>query len=310
MINWHSKPVIMKAQVLALLFCLGGVQFAAAQSAVPAIPDLPDNTVVAVFDDGVKMTMGDFNAIVAAQPPETQQLAKMNSKAFIQWWAGMRKLTRMAEEEKLDQKPDVKAQLEYAHAAILAQVKMNNVLNGIMPSSDEVQKYYDSHKERYLQVKVKAIYIAYGDAVPSGRKAMTEAQAKAKAESLLAQIRKGADFVKLAKENSDDETSRDKDADFATFRPKDNIPDAIRTAVLSLKQGDVTEPVQQANGFYLLKASEVSFTPLEQVINDLTLEIRQQQYSAWLKNHNDSLKVEYPNKAFPPDGPAPAAKSR
>ena len=310
MINWHSKPVIMKAHVFALFFCLGGAQFAAAQSAAPATPNLPETTVVATFDDGSKMTMGDFNAIVAVQPPEAQQLAKMNPKQFIQWWAGMRKLTRMAEEEKLDQKPDIKAQLEYAHAAILAQVKLNSVLNAIAPTSDEVQKYYDSHKERFLQVKVKAIYIAFGDAVPSGKPAMTEAQARAKTESLLAQIRKGADFVKLAKENSDDETSRDNDADFATFRPKDNIPDAIRTAVLNLKQGDVTEPVQQANGFYLLKASEVSFTPLEQVSNDLTLEIRQQQYSAWLKSHNDSLKVQYPNAAFPPDGPGPAAKSR
>jgi peptidyl-prolyl cis-trans isomerase C len=308
MINWHSKPVIMKAHVLALFICLAGAQFAAAQLAAPAIPDLPDNAVVAVFEDGVKMTMGDFRAMVAAQPPETQQLAKMNAKAFIQWWAGLRKLTRMAEEEKLDQKPDVKAQLDYAHTAILAQTKLNAVLNGIMPSGDEIAKYYDSHKERYLQVKVKAIYIAYGDAVPSGKKAMTESQAKAKAESLLAQIRKGADFVKLAKENSDDETSRDKDADFATFKPKDNIPDAIRTAVLSLKQGDVTEPVQQANGYYLLKASEVSFTPLDQVRGELLTEIRQQQHSSWLKNHTDSLKVEYPNSAFPPDGPAPAAK--
>jgi peptidyl-prolyl cis-trans isomerase C len=308
MINWHTKLVIMKAHVFALFFCLAGAQFAAAQPTAPAIPDLPDDAVIAVLDDGSKMTMGDFKVIVAAQSPEAQQLAKMRSKAFIQWWAGMRKLTRMAEEEKLDQKADVKAQLEYGRTAILAQIKMNSVLNGIMPQNEEIEKYYQSHKDRYLQMKVKAIYIAYGDAVPSGKKAITESEAKAKAESLLAQIRKGADFVKLAKENSDDETSRDKDADFATFRPKDNIPDAIRTAVFSLKQGDVTEPVQQANGFYLLMASEVTFAPLDQVRGDLLLEIRNQQYFDWQKNHSDSVKVEYPNKAFPPDEPAPAAK--
>jgi peptidyl-prolyl cis-trans isomerase C len=308
MINWHSKLVIMKAHVFALFFCLAGAQLAVAQSAAPAIPDLPDDAVIAVLDDGSKMTMGDFRAIVAAQPPETQQLAKMNSKRFILWWAGLRKFTRMAEEEKLDQRPDIKAQLEYAHTAILAQAEMNAKLNGIMPSNEEISKFYEDHKERYLQVKVKAIYIAYGDAVPSGKKAMTESQAKTKAESLLAQIRKGADFVKLARENSDDETSRDKDADFATFKPKDNIPDAIRTAVLSLKEGDVTEPVQQANGYYLLKASEVSFTPLDQVRGDLILEIRQQQYSEWQRKHSDNLRVEYPNKAFPPDEPTPAAR--
>jgi peptidyl-prolyl cis-trans isomerase C len=298
----------MKVHVFTVFFCLAVAQFATAQPTAPAIPDLPDDAVIAVLDDGSNMTMGEFRGIIAAQSPEMQQLAKMNSKRFILWWAGLRKLSRMAEEEKLDQKPDAKAQLEYARAAILAQAKMNAMLNGFMPSSEEVEKFYQSHKDRYLQVKVKAIYIAYGDAVPSGKKPITESEAKAKAESLLAQIRKGADFVKLAKENSDDETSRDKDADFATFRPKDNIPDAIRTAVLNLKQGDVTEPVQQANGYYLLKASEVNFTPLDQVRGDLILEVRQQQYSDWLKKHNDTLKVEYPNKAFPPDEPTPAAK--
>ncbi len=293
----------MKVLVSALLVCLAGAQFLSAQTA-PANPNVPDDAVIAVFDDGSKMTMAEFNALIETQPSEAQQLAKANARAFIQWWAGMRKLAKDAEQEKLDQRLNVKAQLEYARVAILGQVKMNDTLNSIMPASDEIQKYYDSHKDRYTQVKVKAIYIAFGDAVPSGKKQMTEAEAKAKAQGLLEQIRKGADFVKLAKENSDDETSRDQDGDFATFKPKDNIPDAIRSAVFSLKQGDVTEPIKQANGFYLLKASEVSFTPLDQVRGDLILEIRQQQYSAWLKSHNDSVKTQFPNPAFPPEGPS------
>jgi len=35
-------------------------------------------------------------------------------------------------------------------------------------------------------------------------------------------------FRQAGEENSDDETSRDKDGEFATLRPKDNVPDAIR----------------------------------------------------------------------------------
>jgi len=98
-----------------------------------------------------------------------------------------------------------------------------------------------------------------------GGKATTEDEAKAKATKLLADIRGGADFVKLVKENSDDETSKAKDGDFATLRRTDNIPDAIRAAVFSLKQGEVSEPVRQPNGFYLLRADEVRYRPLSQV---------------------------------------------
>jgi parvulin-like peptidyl-prolyl isomerase len=54
-----------------------------------------------------------------------------------------------------------------------------------------------------------------------------------------APIKGGADFVKLVKENSQDEASRDKDGDFATLRYGDNIPNAFRSAVFALKQGEV-----------------------------------------------------------------------
>ena len=82
----------------------------------------------------------------------------------------------------------------------------------------DIVKYYDSNKQKYTQVRVKAIYIAFNDdaagsSASKGKKPLNEAEAKAKADKLLAAIKGGADFVKLVKENSDDETSREKDGD-------------------------------------------------------------------------------------------------
>ena len=71
--------------------------------------------------------------------------------------------------------------------------------------------------------------------------------------------------MKLVKENSDDETSRAKDGDFATLRSSDNIPDAFRATVFALKKGEVSEPLKQPNGFYLLRAEEVTVRPLSEV---------------------------------------------
>ncbi len=104
---------------------------------------------------------------------------------------------------------------------------------------------------------------------PRARRLLTEAEAKAKAEKLKEALKGGADFVKLVKENSDDETSRDKDGDFATLRFTDNIPDAFRTAVFALKKGEVSEPLKQPNGFYLLRADEVTVRPLSEVRDDI-----------------------------------------
>jgi parvulin-like peptidyl-prolyl isomerase len=218
----------------------------------------------------------------------------------------MRKLARMAETDKLDQSSPTKEQLEFNRTMLLGQAMMNSKLNTLAIDSGEIAKYYEANKEQYKQVRVKALYIAFGDSA-AGKQPRTEAQARAEAAELLARIRAGADFVKLVKERSDDQTSREKDGDFATFRKKENIPDAIAAAVFSLKQGEVSEPVRQPNGYYLLRAEEVSYVSLSQAQADIILAIRGEKYNQWLGQNTAGIKVQFPNPAFP-GSPAPAGK--
>jgi peptidyl-prolyl cis-trans isomerase C len=268
------------------------------------MPDIPDQTTIAVFDDGVKLTMADFKKIFAVLPPDNRALVLRDRKSFLQQWAFMRKLAHMGEEAKLDQASPAKEQLEYYRLMILSQAKLADAANSTTVEPAEIVKFYDTDKERFKEVRVKAIYVSFG----KGGKAPTEDEAQAKAAKLLADIRGGADFVKLVKENSDDETSKAKDGDFATLRRSDNIPDAIRTAVFSLKQGEVSEPVRQPNGFYLLRAEEVHYRPLSQVRDEIFTELKQRNYSQWLAQTNGDTKVEFTSPAFLGDAAAPAGK--
>lgn len=275
----------------ALLFaCLiaAWAQSPAPPAAAPSMPELPDQTVIATFDDGVKLTMGDFRRLVAALPPQNQQAALRDRATFLKQWAFMRKLAKLAEGHKLDQESPTKESLEYYRLQILSTAELNHANNLIVVEPDEMVKHYDVNKEKYKTVRVKAIYIAFS---PDGKKGPTEAQAKAKAEKVLAQIRAGGDFVKLVKEHSDDETSRAKNGDFAALRPSDNIPDAIRTAVFALKQGEVTEPVRQPSGFYLLRADEVAYRPFSQVREEIFNDLKQQRYAQWLEKTNREAAV-------------------
>jgi peptidyl-prolyl cis-trans isomerase C len=274
-----------------------------------SFPDLPDNAVIAVFDDGAKMTMGEFKQIYAILPPQNQQAAAHDRKNFLKQWALARKLARMAEEEKLDQQSPAKEALTYYRMTVLMQAKMNQAMNSITVDSADVQNAYNANKERYKQVKLKVIYIAFSEAPASqvdsnGKKMLSEEEARAKAEKLLAQIRGGADFAKLAVENSDDETSRVKNGDFGALRPADKIPDAIRSAVFALKQGETSEPLRQPNGFYLLRAEEVSFQPLAEVRNQIYSDLQLQRMNKWMGDANDAAKVEFPTPEFLADAPA------
>jgi parvulin-like peptidyl-prolyl isomerase len=305
----------MKTCVLCILATVIGA-WAQAVPAPPAIsapapglPELPDETVVATFDDGTPFTMGEFRRIYAILPPQNQQMALRDRRTFLQQWAFMRKLSLMADQQKLEQESPTKEALAYYHMMIMSQAKINETVNSVSVEPAEIVKYYDVNKEKYKQVRVKAIYIAFsssGAPGETGKKALTEDAAKAKASKLLSEIRGGADFLKAVKEHSDDETSRAKDGDFATLRPSDNIPDVIKNAVFALKTGEMSEPVKQPNGYYLFRAEEVSYRPLSQVRDEIFNFIKQQRYTEWLEKANKDAKVVYNSPAFLGEAPVKA----
>ena len=276
-------------------------------AAGPKLPDLPNDAVIAVFDDGTSLTMADFKRIASGLPQQGQQLALADPGGTVQWWAGMRNLARMAETEKLDQISPTKEQLVVSRTLILGQAMMNSKLNTLEVGESEIAKYYEANKEQYKQVRVKALYLAFGDATPAGKPRRTDAQAKEEADKLRAQIRTGGDFVKLVRERSDDQTSREKDGDFATFHKKDNIPDALAAAVFSLKQGEVSEPIRQPGGYYLLRAEEVSYVPQSEAQGEIVMTVRGQRYNQWLQENTAGANIQFPNPAFPGTA-APAGK--
>jgi len=299
------------------VFILAAGSVARPQNVIPTasvFPEISDDTVIAIFDDGAKLTMRQFRGLYTVMNPQMQQAAMQNRREWIQQYALFRKLAFMAEHEKLDQGSPTKEALEFNRMLLLSQVKLNANMNATTVEGPEIVKSYEAGKERFKQVKVKTIYISFipaNLAKATGEKGLTEEQAKAKAEKLAAQIRSGADFVQLVKANSDDLTSRDKDGDFATLRRNDNIPDAIRNAVFALKQGEVTEPVRQPNGFYLFKATEVTYRPLSEVRDEVYNDLKMQHHREWLDKTRLETKVQIVNEPFfaaPAPPPAPAGK--
>ncbi|HUI76698.1 MAG TPA: peptidylprolyl isomerase [Bryobacteraceae bacterium] len=285
----------MKLAVFFVFAC--GVLSAQANAPAPSLPDLPDNTVIATFDDGGKFTMRDLRNLFAILPSANQQALLRDRKNFLEQYAFLRKLAKMAEADKLDQTSPNKEALEYNRMILLYQMKLTDENQKTIISEDDVRKFYESNPNQYRQVRVKAIYIAFTKAQASqssnGKRLLTEDEARAKAEKLVADLRAGADFGKLARENSDDPASRDKDGDFATFHPSDTIPEPIKAAVFSLKQGEVTLPVEQPNGFYVFRAEEISTRPLAEVHGDIYTSLQQEHSRKWMEATHDSVKIQF-----------------
>ena len=265
----------------------------AGNQAAPQLPNLPDSEIIAEFPDHSTFTMGDVRRYLAIMPPENQPDVLRNLGSWVEQWSRMRMLAHMAEADKLDQRSPVKEQLEYEKLLVLAQAEVQDKTWNQMVDGDDVAKRYDATREKYKEVKVSAIYVSFGE------KGVTKDQAKAKAEKLLAQIRKGADFGKLAHENSDDITSRDKAGYFGTLSQTDNIPDALRAAVFQLKKGEVSEPIGQPNGFYLLRADDITYKPLSAVRDVIFTELRTEKMKAWMDQVAADAKPKFTNPKFP-----------
>jgi peptidyl-prolyl cis-trans isomerase C len=274
-------------------------------TATPPPPVSPDTVVAEV--DGKKITAAEMDKIIDSFPANNQQILRSRPQALSQIFM-MQRLVEDAEKAGLDKQSPIKEQLYATRLQFLAQAEINQVNNTTKVTEEEQHKYYNENPDKFKEVKVRVIYIAFNPtpAKPAadGKKLPTEAEAKAKIEDLAKQIQGGADFGKLARENSDDQSAA-KDGDFGSINPSSSYAQPIKTAVFALKQGEVSTPIKQPGGFYLIRAEEVGLQPFSDVFSQVTQAVRNAKYQEWFKaiQAQYNVKVESP-AYFAPRAPA------
>lgn len=112
-------------------------------------------------------------------------------------------------------------------------------------SMDELHQYFDAHKDKFLKpetVELSEIFLSL-----AGK---TEADVKARAADLVAQIRKGADFATLASAYS--ERSQQAKGKVGLFEVPNLRPD-IAAAIKGVQVGGVSEPLKSDEGYQILR---------------------------------------------------------
>jgi peptidyl-prolyl cis-trans isomerase C len=118
----------------------------------------------------------------------------------------------------------------------------------------ELSQYYEQHKEEFQHpdlVRTSHILIL----VKAGATQEQETMAKQRAEELLARVKKGEDFAKLAKENSMDPASASQGGDVGLV-PKGQLTPEYEEVAFSLPPGGISNVVRSQFGFHIIKVTD------------------------------------------------------
>jgi len=135
---------------------------------------------------------------------------------------------------------------------ILQRLREREVPARIKVSDQEIDQYLAQQKN---QLKTQQLHLAQLlVAVPENASAEQEQRLLVKAQALLRQLREGADFARLAQENSD---AQDRvNGGQLGLRSVERYPSLFVDATQNLAVGEIAGPVRSGAGFHLLKVVE------------------------------------------------------
>jgi parvulin-like peptidyl-prolyl isomerase len=155
-----------------------------------------------------------------------------------------------------------------------SQILQNAYLSELGKNADslisdrEIEQYYNDHKSDFEEIRVRHVLVSTQPPPPEAPKdekdaakdkpkpkQLSKEEARQKAQALLDRARKGEDFAKLAKENSDDPGSKDKGGEYDFFSRGQMVPE-FETAAFVLNPGQISDLVETPFGFHIIKLED------------------------------------------------------
>lgn len=241
----------MKVRHLILVAAIGLLVFSSVQA-----EEL--NPVLGKAGDYV-LREADFDRLLANQSDESRKAlleSPEQRSAAVRQILLVKATAARARKEGFDRKPEVKELLSNLIDQYLAQEYLAKVVAATVTVTEEEMKTYHKEHEEDLRLPESAMVRHILISSPKESSPEERKKARERAEGILAQIRKGEDFAKLAGEASEDSDSAAKGGDLGLLTPgKTNSPE-FEQGVFGLKAGEVSDIVETPFGYHIIKADE------------------------------------------------------
>jgi peptidyl-prolyl cis-trans isomerase SurA len=181
----------------------------------------------------------------------------------------------------------------------------NNIRNGLLTKKvigsevgshisipkEEIQKYYDEHKQEFMrpeQVVLRSIEVN-----TTGKDATEVADLKKKAETARKRIQDGEDFGEIAKRFSDGATA--KQGGYLGQYKRGELSKELEDTVFGMKRNDLTEVLETKQGFLIMQVMEhydEGEQPLAKVQNEIEEKLYSQRMEPALREYLKTLREE------------------
>ena len=292
------------------LFLLSGAAAAIAGSAFaqqPAKPPAKAPAQAQPLKDPIVATVNGqpvrLSDLEVAQQSLPQQYRSMPLQAvfpaLLERIIDSKLVVQEGKKSKANEDPAFKKRMAFVEEQVLQDFRIQREIAKMVTAEKIQQRYQERLKSLPAEEEVHARHILVS----------TEDEAKA----LIAELKKGAAFDKLAKEKSTDKASGAEGGDLGWFKKSDMVKE-FADAAFGLKKGELSEtPIKTQFGYHIIQIDDRRTAPppaLEELSDQIREELAREAVTAQLDKLRAGAKIEKFNMDGSKAEAAPAAPAK
>jgi len=263
-------------------------------------PQPGSNEHVVMRVNGEPITETEFNAFIE-QAPEDMRAYYASPAGRESLATELVKLKALEQEGRrlgIDKDPAVANRISLTRANIIAGYTLRKIVKP--PNDARIREEWEKEKKNYDTVELRHIVVAHEGSRFRPRRGQPLAleQAMNKARGITARLRAGADFIKVAKSESDDQNTANNGGDLGPVGVG-ALPKELDQVAMKLKPGEVSDPVNSEYGIHIFKAGQHKTMKYDdQVKQGLSAVIERKDLQAMMSRLQKQAKVDLDPKFF------------
>jgi peptidyl-prolyl cis-trans isomerase C len=285
---------------------IGGLIAILALAALPLGAASAQSDPVIAKVNGTEVKQSDLTAAeeeLAGQLPPMAPDAKRDY--LVTYVADMLLVAKAAEDKKLAETEDFKRKMANARSKLLMEALLQTEAKAAVTDEAMKKVYDEAIKQMAEEEEVSARHI------------LVETEDEAK--KILADLKKGADFLAIAKEKSKDPGSKESGGDLGFFGKDQMVPE-FANAAFKLDKGQLSEPVKSQFGWHIIRLDDKRKKQppqFDQVKDQIQTFVQRRAQAEMITKLRESAKIERLDakpdakpdaNAKPADKPADPAK--